>query len=847
MLWERIQTFLTTPPSFADDAQNRLARVINAILLVTLLMNIVFIVAGLTTPDYKLVNVITIALVIEVVLFVLLRLRQSLFSSELQLLIPSVALPLIALVAITILVSWGGGLRDVGMLAYPLVAVMASLLLGKRGAIAFGGLTALTVAGLAYFELRGMLVNAFSHATTSGDVIVAPAVISLTAALTYFLVSGLTSSLERVRQSERELQMLTASLEQRAADRARDLKLANDIGQTISAVRDVNELLARAVELIQSSFDLYHVQVYLTDTLGKTLILRASTGEAGKVLLSRYHRLPLNDNSINGAAALTKRTFLVAETVRSPHFRPNPLLPETRCEMAVPLLVSGRVIGVLDLQHKEPGGLGDLHKSIFEMVAGLLAVAVENGVLFTELRQAHAEVEVQARRQAREGWHEFLDAINRGERLGTTYDVQTDTVITQPVAMPVDAEASVLEQPVVIAGEPVGTLRLEAEETRTWSDDDLGLVQAVAEQVAQQIENLRLLAQAEQYRLEAEQAVKRLTREGWESYVQAKPELLEAGFIYDGTVVRQATGEELAPSAWTQVMALHGQVVGEISAELPDEITPEVEQIMTTVTEQLTEHIENLRLTQETQMALARTETLYAISSQVSRASSIAEVLQAAAQPGIESGASHASLLIFELDDFGTPLWAELAASWQFQGPPPIAEGTRFYLPEFALSKVWQTHRDARDRCLFIADTRTDPRLDEAARNFFRQLGATAAALLPLTLGGRWIGEVLIHWTTVRQFTDQDARLYESLTAQAAVAVNSRLLFEQTQRRANRETLINRITQKIQSTATVQSALQTAIQELGLALRAKETRVELSLPRGEADEVRLGNGDSHSG
>jgi GAF domain-containing protein len=156
--------------------------------------------------------------------------------------------------------------------------------------------------------------------------------------------------------------------------------------------------------------------------------------------------------------------------------------------------------------------------------------------------------------------------------------------------------------------------------------------------------------------------------------------------------------------------------------------------------------------------------------------------------------------------------------------------GLRLPLSNFPFAQFWQ---ESRGRLVLIGDTRADTRLDEPARAFFVQMGALAAVVLPLALGGRWVGQVLISWPAPRAFSEPEMRLYESLAAQAAVAVNNRVLFEQTRKRANREALINAISQKIQGTVTVQSALETAVQELGQALQARRASVALE-PAGPA-------------
>lgn len=181
-----------------------------------------------------------------------------------------------------------------------------------------------------------------------------------------------------------QLRNLISSLEQRVASRTRDLALAVDVSQDVSQIRDLDKLLAVSVDRIASRFDFYYVQIYLTDEDGEKLVLKAGTGGIGQELLAQGHSLALDANSINGLTAVQKRPIIVADTAQSPIFQPNPALPHTRSEMAVPLLIGEKVLGVLDLQSADPNALNEDNLPAFEALAGQLAVAIENASLFAE-------------------------------------------------------------------------------------------------------------------------------------------------------------------------------------------------------------------------------------------------------------------------------------------------------------------------------------------------------------------------------------------------------------------------------------------------------------------------------
>ncbi|MCA9969707.1 MAG: GAF domain-containing protein [Anaerolineales bacterium] len=189
-----------------------------------------------------------------------------------------------------------------------------------------------------------------------------------------------------------QLRDLVGSLETQVASRTQDLNLAADIGRRVSQVQDLDALLAEAVNLIRDRFDLYYTQIYLVDAATQSLRLRAGTGEAGEQLLARGHALPIDTTSINGTAACQKEPVLVADTAAGPAFRPNPLLPATRAELAVPLIVAGSVRGVLNLQSADSHTLTPAILPAFEALAGQLAVAIDNATLFAERQRTQADV-----------------------------------------------------------------------------------------------------------------------------------------------------------------------------------------------------------------------------------------------------------------------------------------------------------------------------------------------------------------------------------------------------------------------------------------------------------------------
>ncbi len=428
-----------------------------------------------------------------------------------------------------------------------------------------------------------------------------------------------------------QLREMIDTLEQRVAARTQNLQLAAEVGRSVSQVRDLDDMLRDACELIRKEFDLYYVQVYLTDPSQSTLQLQAGTGTVGVQLLERRHRLQLDTGSINGRAALEKRTVVISDTAESATFRPNPLLPETRSEMAVPLIVGEKVVGVLDMQSNEPSVLNEEALPAFEALAGQLAVAIRNANLVAEAQEARAEVEAQARRLVRTGWSEYLDAIHKPEQIGFVFDQKEVTPLADLDETQLPADDKALCAPIAFTGESLGSLVVELDD-ETRSEQTAELVNIVARQVAQQIENLRLLETAERYRAEAEQAARRLTREGWKNYLDVKGNK-QIGYMYDlKEVIPVDSSRMVGENAITLPLKVREEAVGNLTVLGLDENDSQSLELAHAVLERLGTHIEELRLSEQIQQRAQREQTLRQITSALRGSTNPETILRIAAR-----------------------------------------------------------------------------------------------------------------------------------------------------------------------------------------------------------------------
>ncbi|RPJ02990.1 MAG: GAF domain-containing protein, partial [Chloroflexi bacterium] len=311
------------------------------------------------------------------------------------------------------------------------------------------------------------------------------------------LGSALNSMAHDMQQSHEELVQLYQGLQTRVDERTRDLQMSAEIGRIATSLRDVDSLLRETVEQIRRRFDvIYHAQIFLLDNLGEHAVLVESTGDAGRQLIQVGHKLPVGSDSVIGRVTARGQTVMASDTLRGDvPWRPNPLLPQTRAEMALPLMIEGRVIGALDVQSTQPDVFTEDMVRIFQVLADQLAIAIENARLLAESERRLREIDDLNRQLTRSAWQDYVGEKSGQHFLGYLYD--------QVEPRPLDAQTvphlspNRTEVPIQVHGQTIGTLVAALEPSDPMTRDDRMLVSAVAERVALAVENARLFEQTQ--------------------------------------------------------------------------------------------------------------------------------------------------------------------------------------------------------------------------------------------------------------------------------------------------------------------------------------------------------------
>ncbi len=315
-----------------------------------------------------------------------------------------------------------------------------------------------------------------------------------------------------------QLQELITGLEERVTDRTRRLEVVASLSERLTAILKLEELLHETVKQIKEQFGYYHTHIYLLDDNREKLWVAAGTGEAGAAMMSQSHNIALDaQTSLVARAARTGEIVKVDNVRETPDWLPNPLLPDTHSEMVVPIIVEGQTVGVLDVQQDRVAGLDEGDANLLRSLANHAAVAIRNARLFYQVETALAEARSTQKRYEQQAWetvarlhqgglHQYqrLDALSFKEAVFEQLERQA-MALDRPALLEVSNDESeehpALVAPIKLQEQKIGAIQLHwaGKAGHPWQRErEVALVQAVADQVAQVAENLRLFEETRQ-------------------------------------------------------------------------------------------------------------------------------------------------------------------------------------------------------------------------------------------------------------------------------------------------------------------------------------------------------------
>jgi sensor domain CHASE-containing protein/GAF domain-containing protein len=530
-------------------------------------------------------------------------------------------------------------------------------------------------------------------------------------------INRMLETLEHAQYVRQESEALRES-ERRLRRHANQLQGVTEVAKIATTLLDPGQLIAQAVDLIQTRFGFYYVGLFLLGAEDRFAVLQQGTGEAGRVMKSAGHRLEVGGQSMVGWACAHKAPRIALDVGQEAVRFVNPLLPDTHSEMALPLRAGERVLGALDVQSTQKAAFDEDDIATLQGMADQIAVALENARLFQQSETTLKELEMVNRLLAREGWQGQLSqptSIRRVEfspaRMSATH------LLSQPLTLPLE-----------LRGQQIGRLLISREGGGDWSEDEVETIQAIALQTVLAADNARLIEQ--------------------------------------------------------------------------------------------------------TQRALDETRVLYETSREITSAGEISEVLAAVLDNLARTGVHGSAIAMFDAPTREQATHFEVAAAWDHLGTLRIKLGTRFPIAAFPLFD-----RITSSEALVSQDFLADPQIDDMAKQVLGGMGFRAMAITPLSARGQWIGVLFVLVEQAHKFTQAELDFQRALADQAAVAIDSRRLLAETQRRAQREHQIYEITSRIRRSPDIATILRTTVEELGRALQTDRAMVRLAVkPDGKREE-----------
>jgi GAF domain-containing protein/HAMP domain-containing protein len=489
------------------------------------------------------------------------------------------------------------------------------------------------------------------------------------------------------------LRDLIGTLEQRISARTEQLHASAEVGRAAVSILDTNQLLREIVNLITDRFGFYYTAVFLADSTNKWAVLREATGEAGHVLKERQHQLEIGGQSMVGTAMKTRKARIALDVGDEAVRFANPLLPDTRSEIALPLVVGTRVIGALDVQSTQAAAFDEASAAVLQSMADQIAIALSNTLQFQQ-----AQASLQRTRQLYEtstaisntedaesllrelmtkavsdasaaqiftygpldetGQYAYfevaaswaLDASTQrlpsGTRVLLGQIPPIATLVTEPHIMRDATDPSVspdqqqimqslgmkamLGYALVAGSQPVGQLMIVYREPHMFAPAETQPLLALAGQIAVTLRNQQLVREQQLARQQLDEINRRLTGQVWQQYTRERGQAVRKIDVGPG-----AQTDLAAPSELTAPVLIHGQEIGRLRLEdaTPDrEWTLNEQALIQAVAGEVAIAIENARLIEQTERRAQREQTISAITSQLYSATDVKKLLQITAE-----------------------------------------------------------------------------------------------------------------------------------------------------------------------------------------------------------------------
>ena len=307
-------------------------------------------------------------------------------------------------------------------------------------------------------------------------------------------------TLDTLREERSTLEVRVEERTSGLARKTEQLRATSYIARKTAEVQDLATLLDTVARLVTDQFGFYHTGVFLINENGNQVVLQAASSAGGRRMVERGHALTIGMQGIVGYVAAQKKPRIALDVGTDAVFFNNPDLPLTRSEVALPLLIRNKVLGVLDIQSDRPQAFSMDVIDVLQTLSDQIAIAIENARLLDETQAAIIQLEALTSIRTQEAWTQKL----RERRRAFTY-----TPLGLRAEKISQNNSNAMNAPIILRGQKIGTISIARKGEGKWSKLDEGLLEEVASQVGLAVDNIRLLEEAT-HRARQEQAVGKL-------------------------------------------------------------------------------------------------------------------------------------------------------------------------------------------------------------------------------------------------------------------------------------------------------------------------------------------------
>ncbi len=510
---QRLRIWLEPPVFAGDEDKTRVTRILNTVLLI--LLGFVVIAGPLVAVQTQPLLFFTVILFFLILGMRYYALRRG-YVQHVSFLLTFLAWTLSSLLGFSVL-----GASGIFFFSLFMSVTLAYVLLSRWWGLGFMVLSIGISLVVLYFDNNGMLLNP-ARMPRNAELVGAIMSVLAGSLLLYLQSSGLEQALDKSRANTKRFEAQSLQLEKIVAERTAVLArraqylevTANIARETAGMLSNPDQMFSLITRLISRQLGFYHTGLFLIDPNGEWAILRAASSEGGQRMLARNHRLRVGEQGIVGFVAEKKINRIALDVGVDAVFFNNVDLPETRSEIALPLIVRDDLIGVLDVQSRESAAFDSEGVVTLQVLADQVAVAVDNVRLFQQQQQMINLERQVVGDMSRLAWRDLLHTernlafVSDEKATSQAGDVwrpemerafQSDEVVIAEKSATSTSAAAV---PIHVRGQIVGVVGgRKTDQTTTgdpsWSDDELSLLKALVEQLELSLESARLYRDAQ--------------------------------------------------------------------------------------------------------------------------------------------------------------------------------------------------------------------------------------------------------------------------------------------------------------------------------------------------------------